>query len=82
WLVVAFAGIWLLILLILAYYKVKEENLHNEWEAEAKKIKGQSIAMSIAERQLKNLDQKYQPKLDKLNRQKQFIHDILPFLRK
>lgn len=82
WIIVGFAVVWFLIFLILSYYRYQEEKLHKGWEQEAKKIKGQPIAMDFITGQLRNLDQKYQPRLEHLKRQKQFIQDILPFMRK
>lgn len=83
YIIISVAGlIWLIVFIMMSWYRYQEEEIHKEQEREADIVKRQSIAMPFIERQLKVIDEKTQPKLDKLERKKRFLKDIMPFLPK
>lgn len=81
WLIAGFVGIWLIAVLIMSYYRYLEEKFYTNLKYEANKIESKTIPIPYIDGQLRNLNKKYQLQLDALNRKKQFLRDILPFMR-
>lgn len=74
--------LWLIMFIIMAYYRFAEERIYKDWKNKSEKVKSQTIEMPFIKGQLKILQEKFQPKIDDLNRKKQFLKDIMPFIKK
>jgi len=61
---------------------IQEEKIYREKRGKSDKIKKQSIEMGFIEGQLENLNKEYEERLKSIDRMKQFLRDIAPFIRK
>lgn len=76
-------GIGFIINFTIAFlYRREEERIYMEWENEANKIKSQAVAMPVINGRLKILEDKYKPLIEKIERKKQFLRDIMPLIKK
>ena len=73
---------WIINFIVVSLYNYREEKIYNEWKKEADKIKSRPIPVPLINGQLKNLEEKYQPKLSVLERKRQFVRDIMPLIKK
>ena len=81
-LVALFGAGWIINFIIVSLYNYQEEKIYKEWKKEADKIKSEPVAMPIINGQLKNLEEKYKPKISELERKRQFMRDIMPIIKK
>jgi len=81
-LIALFGTGWVVNFIIVSLYNYREEKIYKEWKKEADKIKSQPIAMGFINGQLKNLEEKYRPKISELERKRQFMRDIMPVVKK
>ena len=84
YLIVGVIAIWFICFFIMSYYRYIEERLYSEWEREKNLINNKTtpIPMCFIEQQQKRLETKYKNKIEQLERKKQFIRDVLPFIKK
>ena len=82
WLIIGFSILWIVAFIIISSYRYQEEKLRKEWSRKQEEINKQPISMFSITGQSRNLSQEYKPKIDVIERKRQFIRDIIPFLRK
>jgi hypothetical protein len=81
-LIALFGTGWIINFIMVSLYCYREEKIYKEWKAEADKIKSQPVAMPFITGRLKNLEDKYQPKISELERKRQFMRDVMPIIKK
>ncbi len=82
WVVFGSAFVWLIPFCLITYYRLKEEAIHKKIEKESVRIKNLPITNYSIEGELRNLNNRYKFQLEKLKRDREFIRDIIPFLKK
>ncbi len=82
WIPLGLIMVWFITFIATVILRWKEEKIYSQWKEEAGKIKNQPIAMEYIEGQLGNLDKEYKSEIENLERQRQFIRDIMPFIKK
>ena len=78
----AFGILGFVVFLVMVRYRWQEEVLYKGLEVKRREIENQPIALPFMEGQLRTYkEMEFQPKLDILNRKRQFLKDILPFIK-
>jgi hypothetical protein len=82
WSVSIAAIIWLLAFIMHVHYRYKEEKIYKKLSTDENNIRKQPIVAVIIEGQLERLRREQKPELEKIERHKQFLRDIMPFIKK
>lgn len=65
----------------MSFYCYQEELLHKELDKKINDIRTQAVPVSFIEGSIGHLREQYKNKFDQLDRKKQYLRDIMPFLK-
>lgn len=81
WILVLYAIVWLLAFVSLSHLQWIEAKVRKQMDAEIFKIIKEPVPVSIKNGQIRNINNIYEPEIERIKRSREFVRDIIPFLK-